>query len=277
MSAAVRTRPLAPRAPRRVSGPVARPRAGLAGVDSSPSTGALERLRALPDHRLLDRILRGRAWVWLIGLGLMGIVAMQVSLLKLNTGISRAVEATSTLERQNADLEASIARLSSGERIRAAAERNGMVTPPAGELRYLQIRPAQDARRAAARMRPPSQEARELMANGGRVPGALAAVPAATVPAGSVAVPGAEGATIVTPAPATTPASGEATPGAGQPAPGQATPGSGQPAPGAGQPAPGAGQAAPGAAQPGQPAPTPGGTAPGSGGATAAAPAGPQG
>ena len=37
---------------------------------------------------------------------------MQVSLLKLNSGISRAVETTTTLERQNADLEASIARLS---------------------------------------------------------------------------------------------------------------------------------------------------------------------
>ena len=31
---------------------------------------------------------------------------MQVSLLKLNSGISRAVETTTTLERQNADLEA---------------------------------------------------------------------------------------------------------------------------------------------------------------------------
>ena len=35
-----------------------------------------------------------------------GIVAMQVSLLRLNSGISRAVQTQSTLERQNATLQA---------------------------------------------------------------------------------------------------------------------------------------------------------------------------
>ena len=45
-----------------------------------------------------------------------GIVAMQVSLLRLNTGISRAVQTQETLERQNATLQAAIAELTSGER-----------------------------------------------------------------------------------------------------------------------------------------------------------------
>ena len=66
---------------------------------------------------------------------------MQVSLLKLNSGISRAVETTATLERQNSGMEASIARLASGERIRAAADKGGMVTPAAGEVHYLRVRP----------------------------------------------------------------------------------------------------------------------------------------
>lgn len=176
-----RARPLAPRNPRRVSGPVARPRPRPRPVPA-PATrpGAAERLRALPDHRVLDRLLHGRAWIWLIGLALGGIVAMQVSLLKLNSGISRAVQASSTLERQNSDLEASIAKLSSGERIRLAAQARGMVTPPAGDLRYLRVRPGQDAYRAASRITPPSDAARLLMANGGREPGvALALAPAA--------------------------------------------------------------------------------------------------
>ena len=54
-----------------------------------------------------------------------GIVAMQVSLLKLNSGISRAVETSATLERQNGALEADIARLGATERVRSAAARPG--------------------------------------------------------------------------------------------------------------------------------------------------------
>ena len=172
-----RARPLAPRHPRRVSGPVARPRPRPVPAPAT-RTGTAERLRALPDHRILDRLLHGRAWIWLIGLALGGIVAMQVSLLKLNSGISRAVQATNTLTGQNSDLEATIARLSSGERIRLAAQARGMVTPPAGDLRYLRVRPGQDAYRAASRITPPSDAARLLMANGGREPGALAMAPA---------------------------------------------------------------------------------------------------
>src|SRR4051794_23230624 len=106
--------------PRRVSRPL-RPAPVAAPPLRRGTTGVFERLRALPEPRLMDGLLRGRVWIWLIGILLGGIVAMQVSLLKLNAGISRAVTASSTLERQNADIEADIARLSSVERVRAAA------------------------------------------------------------------------------------------------------------------------------------------------------------
>ena len=71
---------------------------------------------------------------------------MQVSLLKLNSGISHSVEAAGTLERVNADLETEVARLSSGERIQLAAADEGMVAPPAGDVGYLTAR----ARRRSA-------------------------------------------------------------------------------------------------------------------------------
>ena len=74
---------------------------------------------------------------------------MQVSLLKLNSGISRSVEAAGTLERVNADLETEVARLSSGERIQRAAAEEGMVAPPAGDVGYLTARPGADPRLAA--------------------------------------------------------------------------------------------------------------------------------
>ena len=72
-------------------------------------------------------------------------------------------------------MEASIARLASGDRIRAAADKRGMVTPAAGAVHYLRVRPGRDARRAVRRMRAPSDAAKELMANGGVVPGSLMA------------------------------------------------------------------------------------------------------
>src|SRR5688572_19836297 len=110
---ATRRAPAAPRHPRRVSGPLHRaPAVALPAPARRAGTSAFERIRALPDHRVVDGLLRGRVWIWLIGLMLGGIVAMQVSLLKLNSGISRAVQASSTLQRQNAALETRIARLS---------------------------------------------------------------------------------------------------------------------------------------------------------------------
>jgi cell division protein FtsL len=182
--------------PRRISGPVARPRA--VPVPQRPVTGVFDRIKALPDHRVIDRLLRGRVWICFIGVALMGIVAMQVSMLKLNSGISRAVETTATLERQNSDMEASIARLASGERIRAAADTGGMVTPAAGEVHYLRVRGGIDGRLAARRMRAPSDDAAALMANHGVVPGSLMAPVTPVVPATTAPTPAATPA--VTPA-----------------------------------------------------------------------------
>jgi hypothetical protein len=202
-AARTRTRP-APRHHRRVSGPL-RPLPAGAPVRRG-RTGAFERIRALPEHRVLDRLLRGRVWIWLVGLLLGGIVAMQVSLLKLNAGISRAVTTTATLERQNADLEADIARLSSGERVRATALADGMVMPPAGSVDFLRARPERDPRVAARLMVPPSDEATAIMLNGGREPGVLIepVVPATTEPATTDPVTTAAPATTTDPAPAVT-------------------------------------------------------------------------
>ena len=215
-SARSRTRPhartpVAPRGPRRISGPVAAPAGAV--LPRRGTTSVFGRLRALPEHRVVDRLLRSRLWIWALGALLGGIVAMQVSLLKLNSGISRAVETTTTLERQNADLEASIARLSSPDRIESGATTLGMVMPPAGDVSYLTARP-HDAASAVRRMRAPSEEAAALMANGGIVPGSLAepvltAAPApataTTDPAATVPVPAETPAPVSTPAPAASP------------------------------------------------------------------------
>src|SRR4051812_3171743 len=183
----------APVHPRRISGP-ARPRTVPAVALPAPRgrTSAFERIRALPDHRVVDRLLRSRLWIWLIGAMLGGIVAMQVSLLRLNAGISRAVQTQTTLERQNADLQAGIAERTAGDRVREAAAADDMVDPPAGDIRYLRSRPSVDPELAARRMRAPSDEAQTVMASGGRLPGAAGAATAlgtAASTAGATAEP----------------------------------------------------------------------------------------
>jgi hypothetical protein len=181
---------IAPRGPRRISGPVSRrvvpaPAGTGAALPRRGNTGIFARVRALPEHRVVDRLLRSRLWIWVLGALLGGIVTMQVSLLKLNAGISRAVETTTTLERQNATLEASIARLSAPDRINTGARAMSMVLPPAGEVGYLTAGP-QDAQRAVRRMQPPSEAAAALLANGGVEPGSLAVPTGISTPTGTL-------------------------------------------------------------------------------------------
>src|SRR3954471_7216457 len=169
--AAVRTR-TAPVHPRRVSGPSRRLAPAVAGPRGR--TGAFQRISRIPHYRAVDRVLRSRGCIWLIGLLLGGIVAMQVSLLRLNSGISRAVQTQSTLEQQNMALQSAIAELTSGERVTVAAAGGEMVDPPAGQTRYLTAHPATDPARAARRYKPPSARAIAIMNNHGMLPGALA-------------------------------------------------------------------------------------------------------
>jgi hypothetical protein len=86
-----------------------------------------------------------------------------------------------------------------------------MVTPAAGAVHYVRVRPGRDADRAVRRMRAPSDAAKELMANGGIVPGSLmaAVVPETTTPVAPVVDPATAGvapAPTVTPTPIVTPA-----------------------------------------------------------------------
>lgn len=183
-AAVVHRAPAVPRHPRRVSGPVARP-VPVPGrprpatpVTASHALGTT--LRALPDHRLLDTLLRSRAWIWLLGIALGGIVFMQVSLLQMNNGIGNAVAQTTALEHQNALLAEEVATLSAGERIGAEAERLGLIAPDAGQVGFLETRGSLDATRAIANMTPPSEAARAALGAGGLAVVADPAVPEAT-------------------------------------------------------------------------------------------------
>jgi cell division protein FtsL len=116
----------------------------------------VQTLRRVPDARVLDRLLRGRAWIALIAVALLGIVFMQVSLLKLNAGISQAVAQSDLLERQNSQLRAAVSGLDAEARIQETAQLTGLKMPLAGDVRYLDARQV-DPARAARSVTPPDR------------------------------------------------------------------------------------------------------------------------
>jgi hypothetical protein len=116
---------------------------------------ALAAVRRAPDHALLDRIVRGRAWIPLLGVMLVGIVAMQVEVLKYGASIGRALENTSVLQSRNELLRASVSALSSDQRIEREAARMGMAMPGPGAYTFLDAR-GDSIGRALRAITPPS-------------------------------------------------------------------------------------------------------------------------
>ncbi len=144
---------LAPR-PRAAARPPLRLAAGGAAIALRVAETAVE----VSGSRTMDRLVRSRAWVLIIGFGLIGIVAMQVSMLKLNAGISRAADTVTTLERNNQALKAQVSTLSSGDRIQALAAQRGFVMPEPADVTYLRAGDAREtAARAAGRMQSPDK------------------------------------------------------------------------------------------------------------------------
>lgn len=155
----------APRAPRRVSGPAAARRdpqaasrtrmsAAAAAIPARPHlrlrrpslSGGLavpaRGLRSVARAGTVDRILSGRGVIAVVAAMLIGLVFLQVTLLKVNAGIGRSVQAASTYERQNATLRAQISNLEADGRVTGAARRLGMVMPGPDQIRYLRARHA---------------------------------------------------------------------------------------------------------------------------------------
>ncbi len=117
-------------------GAIALPRRGLYGL------GELGRKAwRIPDTPIVEGISRGRLWIAVLAVLLFGIVALNVSLLKVNANISSTAIKTKVIEQQNAKLRAKAARLSSPDRILRAASKRGMAAPAPQSIRYLPTYP----------------------------------------------------------------------------------------------------------------------------------------
>ncbi len=152
-----RTRPRPLRAPRRVSGPT-RPLAPSRTRTRGPSVrpergllrGSLAAVEALAQHRLLDRLIRGRSWIGLVAFALIGIVTLQLGLLKLNGGIGRALEREAKLQTENAAISIENSEMTSATRVESQASAQGMAFEPNGTLHFLAARAGQDVGKAVA-------------------------------------------------------------------------------------------------------------------------------
>lgn len=160
---AVPARPrTAPRpAPRTAPRTEPRPRTAPHAEPTRRRTQAQTRVRTAPrprslriEARLLDRIVRGRAWIPVLGIALIGIVAMRVEVLKLNAGVGAEMQQVSQLASANAVLQQADSALSEPVRIESIAARDGMVIPPPTSLHFIKGSAGEIAK-AISRITPP--------------------------------------------------------------------------------------------------------------------------
>ncbi len=154
-----RRSPAPARPARRASGPARRRPAQRPARSRAISARIGRFVRRLPDHPLLDQIVRGRAWIPLLGILLAGIVAMQVEVLKLSANMGRSLERGTALQSRNEQLQATVAQLGDDQRIERIAASMGMVMPPPAAVKFLASRPSGQLGRALAGIHAPDPTA----------------------------------------------------------------------------------------------------------------------
>lgn len=105
----------------------------------------------LPDSGLVVRMTRGRAWIAVLGLLLVGIVALNVATLSFAATQGKIEEQITTLEEENSMLGGRAAKHFSTARIRGEASAIGLVMPNTEEPRVIEYTP-DDVATAAGRL-----------------------------------------------------------------------------------------------------------------------------
>ncbi len=144
-----RERPVRPSSPARKRSAPARRRASV-GATPGIALRGVQALDGISSSAFLDRLIRGRLWIGLLAFALIGIVAMQLLVLKLNTGIGRTLGHVATLQRENAQLNIEDSMYSSENRVAPLATAAGMTLAPAGTVHFVAASMADISRAAAA-------------------------------------------------------------------------------------------------------------------------------
>jgi hypothetical protein len=127
-----------------------------------PQPGIAESLlgviSSLPEHRFLDRLMRGRLWIGIVAFSLIGIVAMQLAILDLNTGIGRSLAKVSRLQRENPAMSIENSTAAAGENVEPKATARGMEMSSVATMQFLRSSPS-NIERAAQILREPAANA----------------------------------------------------------------------------------------------------------------------
>jgi hypothetical protein len=108
-------------------------------------------VRQLPDSSLVVRMTRGRAWIAVLGLLLVGIVALNVATLSFAASAGQIDEQITALEEENSMLGGREAQHYSTARIRSQGAAIGLAMPTTEEPKSIEFEPA-DVATAAARL-----------------------------------------------------------------------------------------------------------------------------
>ncbi|MBS1880308.1 MAG: hypothetical protein JST31_12400 [Actinobacteria bacterium] len=110
-------------------------------------------VRELPDSGLVVRMTRGRAWIAVLGLLLVGIVTLNVVTLSFAASSSKVDERNTALEQENSALRSRLAQEEGAKKIRHAAAAQGLAMPTTEEPRVIEFKPtavSEAAQRLAA-------------------------------------------------------------------------------------------------------------------------------
>jgi hypothetical protein len=144
-----RTTPPVRRAPARrpatKRAPAARPKLAVAAGRTAVA------VRELPDSSLVVRMTHGRLWIAVLGVLLVGIVALNVATLSFAAGSGKIDEQITALEKENSMLESREAERFSTARIRGEAASLGLAMPNTEEPKLVEYEPG-DVAAAAARL-----------------------------------------------------------------------------------------------------------------------------
>src|SRR3954452_23913028 len=135
------------KAPRRRKAPSRRPGGQLIPI----AAGAATAVRQMPDSRLMARVTRGRVWIGVLGVLLVGIVAINVITLSLSAAAGHIESNITALEEENSLLSGRTARLYGSARVRHEAAGLGLVAASSDSTSYLQAS-KQDVAIAAQRL-----------------------------------------------------------------------------------------------------------------------------
>jgi len=130
--AAAATARRAPAPVRRKVAPTRRPGGQLIPI----AVGAAGAVRQLPDSSLIVRMTRGRAWIAVLGVLLVGIVAINVATLSFSAAAGHIESNVQALEEENPLLRSRDAKLSGAARVRHDGAELGLVAGTSDRIGY---------------------------------------------------------------------------------------------------------------------------------------------